>query len=148
VAIRLTAPRLAAWRLSALLAAGLLLWPAAALAADGSEPSLLGALFKMLAALALCLGLLLGGLHLLRRFKLVDAVRGDGRIKVVATKALGPKRYVSVVEVAGQQLVLGVAEGGITLLTRLDGGEPPPGRRRPVRLSRLSDLDNPEEYLP
>jgi flagellar protein FliO/FliZ len=121
--------------LTALVA--LLLLPATALAADAvQEPSLLTAVFKMFAALAICLGLLLGGVHLLRRFKLVDAVRGDAMIKVIATRALGPKRYVSVVEVAGQLLVLGVAEGGISLLTELPGPERDFGLSQPMTVGQ------------
>ncbi|MFH0810802.1 MAG: flagellar biosynthetic protein FliO [Pseudomonadota bacterium] len=112
--------------LAALAAALLvLLAPAAASCAMGeSEPSLLGAVFKMLAALAICLGLLIGGAHLLRRFKLVDAVRGDAAIKILSSRSLGPKRCISLVEVGGELLVIGVADGGVSLLTKLSPQTP------------------------
>jgi flagellar protein FliO/FliZ len=128
--------------LLAALAAGLVC-PAPALAEAGvAEPGLFVAVLKMIAALAVCLGLLLGGAHLLRRFKLVDSGRGESMIKLVATRALGPKRYVSVVEVAGQLLVLGVAEGGISLLTRLGARES--GGRGPLRPARGASLEDEE----
>lgn len=121
----------------------LLLGASPAWAAVGAEePSLLFAALKMVAALALCLGILFGGTHLLRRFRLLERIQGgEGVIKVVATRALGPKRYVSVVEVEGRRLVLGVAEGGVTLLDRLPGRENDSlERRRGVRLAhRLED---------
>jgi len=124
----------------------LLLTPSLALAAGGDEPSLGFAVLKMIAALAICLGLLFGGMHLLRRFKLVDRLQGDAVIKVVSTRSLGPKRYVSVVDVAGNLLVLGVAEGGVTLLTKLSSlgvhnGEP----RRPRRPGRAG-IEGEEEF--
>jgi len=109
-------------RFVALLAGVVLLLPAFALAEDVSsaEPSFVWAILKMIAALAICLGLLLGGLHVLRRLKIVTPLNDGGLINVLATKALGPKRYISVVEVAGELLVVGVAEGGINLLTRIE----------------------------
>jgi flagellar protein FliO/FliZ len=133
--------------LSAALLAALVLWPVPALAVEGYEPSLLVAVIKMFAALAVCLGVLIGGVHLLRRFNLVDQGRGETMIKVVATRALGPKRYVSVVEVGGLLLVLGVAEGGISLLTRLPGAEG--GLREPGQagLPRGCGCAVPEEFL-
>lgn len=131
--------------LLALTAALLLLWPWSALAAPAEEPSLLLAAVKMLAALAICLGLILGGVHLLRRFKLIDRLQGEAVIKVVATRALGPKRYVSVVEVEGRRLVLGVAEGGVTLLERLPAQEDYEEPRHYRSLAAVRGLEEDEE---
>lgn len=49
-------------------------------------------------------------------------------IRLVSSRALGGKRFLAVVEVDGQRLLLGVSDAQVTLVTRLGGstaaGEP------------------------
>jgi flagellar biogenesis protein FliO len=44
-------------------------------------------------------------------------------IEVMATYPLGPKQSITVVRIRGQQLVLGVTEGNVQLITQLDSDE-------------------------
>ncbi|MBI3090196.1 MAG: flagellar biosynthetic protein FliO [Candidatus Tectomicrobia bacterium] len=89
-------------------------------------PDLLTSSVKMAAALALLLGMLLVGAHLVRRYGLKGrGLLGQGSsVKVHATHYLGAKKSLAVVEVEGQRLVLGVTPQSITLLASLPG---PPG---------------------
>ncbi len=44
-------------------------------------------------------------------------------IEVVAVHALGPKQSITIVRIRGQQMVLGVTEGNVQLITQLDSDE-------------------------
>ena len=90
-----------------------------------TSPDLFYAGLKMAAALALVLGGLLLTLYLMRRFGLGRAARigGQEAIRVIATKALGPKKYITLVEVGGSVLTLGVTEDRITRLDKTPAEE-------------------------
>lgn len=104
--------------------------PAWALAEEAaSAPPLPGedfgaALSKMLLALALVLGLVIGLYWLARRFLPSQVAGPTGNMRVVGRLPLGPRKGLVLVEVAGRVLVLGVSEQGLNLLTTLsDPGE-------------------------
>lgn len=108
-----------------LAAAALALTPAAVFAQEnlpGSDaPDLITASLKMIGSLALILGLMLLLLYLLRRTNTGRSglLGGQDMVRVIATRALGPKKYITVVEVAGSVLTLGVTNEHISCLDKV-----------------------------
>ncbi len=97
--------------------------PAWALAQESAQP-LAGedfgaALTKMLLALALVLGLVVGLYWLARRFLPSQVAGPSGGMRVVGRLPLGPRKGLVLVEVAGRVLILGVSEQSLNLLTTL-----------------------------
>jgi flagellar biogenesis protein FliO len=71
-------------------------------------------------ALALTVGALALALALLRRW-LSRGRGGEGQtIRLVTSRYLGGKRFLTVVEVEGQRLLLGLAGDRVSLVARLD----------------------------
>jgi flagellar protein FliO/FliZ len=101
-----------------------------------AAPSLFGAVLALLAVLALVIGL---G-WLLKRMPGSGFRPAEG-MKLVASLSVGAKERVVVVEVNGQQLLLGVTAGGINTLHTL----PEPLRRRP---GARAGLQEPAEFRP
>jgi flagellar biogenesis protein FliO len=60
-------------------------------------------------------------------------------IEVVSTHHLGPKKSIAVVKVAGRNLVLGISQDSINLITQLDGAEAFDGGGAPE--AELDDID-------
>ena len=85
-----------------------------------------GAIFQMLCALALIVGLLLLGAFLLRRFG-GRAFGNSGAMRLVGGLALGPRERIVIVEIEETWLVVGVVPGQIKTLHTLPKGEPPVG---------------------
>lgn len=82
--------------------------------------SLTAAIFKTLGSLLLVLGLMLLLLFWIRKMGLVkNSSRPQGLITVLEHRMLGPKKQVSVLEVAGTYLVVGLSEQQITLIATL-----------------------------
>ncbi|WP_371182235.1 flagellar biosynthetic protein FliO [Xanthomonas sacchari] len=79
-----------------------------------SAPSLVGAVF----ALLLVLGLILAMAWVLKRLP-GSGFRPAQGLRVVASLAVGAKERVVVVEVNGEQLLLGVSPGGVRTLHHL-----------------------------
>lgn len=78
-------------------------------------------LLRMLGALAIVLGLMLAGLYFARRLKLgTGAGKGGALINVVASRYVGTRQWILIVEAAGTPLVLGVSRDRIETLCRLD----------------------------
>ncbi len=125
----------------------ILAFPAAVLGAPvpvggegGDAPSLAVALIKMLFALIMVLGLLLLGLHGVRKMKsLQEKAYGGDMVKVLTTKGLAPKKYVSVIEVGGEVMVLGLSETSVTLLGKMNK------ERLAQDIGRRIGSDGPEE---
>jgi len=97
-----------------------------------AAPSLFGAVLALLAVLALVIGL---G-WLLKRLPGSGFRPAEG-MKVVASLSVGAKERVVVVDVNGQQLLLGVTAGGINTLHTLPEPLPPPA---PVRVPDFKNL--------
>jgi flagellar protein FliO/FliZ len=85
-------------------------------------PDLVTTSMKMAGALALLIGGLLLAMYVLRRFgKLKGQPLGGGDvIRVIATRALAPKQYITVVKVGESVLTLGVTEQNIACLDKTD----------------------------
>ncbi len=100
-----------------------------------TSPGLFGAVF----ALLLVLGLIVGLGWLLKRMP-GSGFRPAAGLKLVASLPLGAKERVVVVEVAGQQLLLGVTAGGINALHTLDTPLPTPPPPSLPDLKKLPDF--------
>ena len=84
------------------------------------QPDLITAALKMVAALALILSVLWGALYAVKRFARLPGSEHRGRaVKVLASSYVGMKKTVSLVEIPGKILVLGITPERITLLDRI-----------------------------
>jgi flagellar protein FliO/FliZ len=104
-----------------------------------SAPSMFGAVFMLLVVL----GLIIGLGWVLKRLP-GGAFRPAEGLKVVASINVGAKERVVVVDVNGQQLLLGVTAGGISALHTLP--EPLPQTPAPT-LPTLKQLPNFAQLL-
>ena len=85
-------------------------------ASETGGDDMLAASFKVLAALVLVVGVMLLMYALSRRgLKMIPGQR-EGRIKVVETRSMGPRKGLFLVEVRGRELLLGVTADRINLL--------------------------------
>jgi len=100
-----------------------------------SAPGLFGAMVALLAVLALVVGL---G-WLLKRMP-GSGFRSSEGMKLVSSIAVGAKERVVVLEINGQQMLLGVTAGGISHLHALDTPLPPPPPLRVPDLKKLPDF--------
>ena len=91
-----------------------------ALAAEAiSEPSLLGSSLKMVAALAVICGILLLFYAASRKgFGILPQKKG-GLIKVLETRPLGGRKFLCIVKVRGEELLLGLSNDRIECLSKL-----------------------------
>ena len=86
-----------------------------------AAPELIPSALKMIAALAVVLGGLFVMVHLARRYLQRTGGPAKARlVRVVASQPIGVKKAVTLVEVPGCVLVLGVSGDRIQMLTRLD----------------------------
>lgn len=103
----------------------ILLAPQLALAAaeTGGDESLLIPALKMVGALGVVVGLLLLFYAASRKgFGILPRGR-DGQIRMLETKPLGGKKFLCLVRVRDQELLLGVSNERIECLTQLAAGE-------------------------
>ena len=86
-----------------------------------ATPDMMATTLKMLAALALVLAGLGGFFYISKRVMRKDMGAPGGKmIRVLASQHIGMKKNISLVEVPGAVLVLGIAGDSIRLLTRID----------------------------
>lgn len=87
-----------------------------------NELSFFPALLKMFFALAIVIGLLVATMYVLRRYlsHSPSGSRDGSLIQVIATRYLGPKCSILMVEVLGKVIVLGLTSGQMTVLTTID----------------------------
>lgn len=88
-----------------------------------AEPSLLGASLKMVAALAVICGILLLFYAASRKGFGVLPQKKDGLIKVLETRPLGGRKFLCVVKVRDEELLLGLSNDRIECLSKLTPGE-------------------------
>ena len=102
------------------LLVALLLCPAPLWAAETvAAPSLLGSTLKMLAVLAVLIGVLLLFYAASRKGFGVLPQRREGQIKVLETRPLGGRKFLCVVKVRDRELLLGLSHDRIECLTTL-----------------------------
>ena len=88
------------------------------------QPDLISTALKMLGILVILLGGLLITLYLSKRvFKRRDVEPRGKMIKVLASKYLGVKKSISLVEIPGAVLVLGITSDRIALLSKIENAE-------------------------
>ena len=80
------------------------------------------ALLKMIAALALVLGIMIGLAFLVRRFFQQTGIAApDGSaISILTVKYLGPKNSIMIVDILGEVVVLGLSNQQISYITTID----------------------------
>ncbi len=89
-----------------------------------NQPDMTMAALKMILALVFILGLIWGAYRWTRRTLPAGQAGGKGRlIKVLANHYLGVKKAITVVEVPGSVLVLGVSADRVNLLSRIEDPE-------------------------
>jgi len=88
------------------------------------NPDLLSTVLKMITALVIVLGGLFIVFYFLRRILKRD-VGGSGEklIRVLASSYIGVKKNISLIEVPGSILVIGVTSDNICLLTKIEDEE-------------------------
>jgi len=90
----------------------------------GKDDSHSSPVIRMISSLALVIGIFLIGAFLLRKKLLGKGVAGSGNlIKVLERGYIDVKKSIAIVDVAGEILVVGTCEGGITMLTKLENNE-------------------------
>jgi flagellar biogenesis protein FliO len=110
---------------AALLLCLMLAGPALAVeATDGlvmgtDNGSLLAMIAKTVGALAVVVGLMLLLLFWIRKMGLVKTGRGAALVNILETRMIAPKKYVTVLDVAGERFVVGITEQRISFLTSL-----------------------------
>jgi flagellar biogenesis protein FliO len=94
----------------------------ASFAAAGAEPGL----WQMAGSLAVVLGLVFVSAHLVRRLlgARLSLGQAGARLRLAQTLPLGGKRFLSLVEVDGQGLLLAISGDRIELLHLLEGDKP------------------------
>ncbi len=101
--------------------------PGVLAAEEQSTPNMFASSLKAMGALVLVLAIIFLVAWLARRYLHVipqGITKGDS-IKIVAVKAIGPKRTVHLLEVEGHKILIGSTEGGVSLLKELgsDSGQ-------------------------
>ncbi len=85
-------------------------------------PSMTSALIKMVTALATVLGILFVLAYFAKKYqsKIGSALGNSACVTILATSAIGVKKQITVVDVAGEVLVLGISGDNITMLKTID----------------------------
>ncbi len=82
------------------------------------------AVSKMILGLGIVFVLLFFLMRVLRRTNLVRGdPSSDSGIRLLTTKPIAPQKYISLVEIGGEVLALGISESQITLLTKIENKE-------------------------
>ena len=93
-------------------------------AADSiTEPSLLGASLKMAAALAVVIGILLLLYAASRKGFKVLPQKKNGLSQVVETRPLGGRKFLCVVKVRGEEMLLGMSNDRIEYLSKIPSAD-------------------------
>lgn len=97
-----------------------------------SNPDLFATTLKMVAALALVLGGMFVVFYFMKRFLNQKAFRGGGElIRILGSTYVGIKKSISLVEIPGAILVLGITNERISLLAKIDDEQTLTSLRRP-----------------
>jgi flagellar protein FliO/FliZ len=88
------------------------------------QPDLISTSLRMFAALAVILGGLLIALYYTKRKFRGESTGSKGKlIRVLGNTYIGMKKHISLVEVPGSILVLGITNDNISLLTKIEDDE-------------------------
>ena len=90
-------------------------------ASQGGQPGLLSSAVNVLGSLIIVLGILVVGLYWGKRFLKADQYGLKGKsVRVLGSTYLGMKKSISLVEIPGSILVLGLSNDNITLLSTIE----------------------------
>lgn len=92
-------------------------------AATTAEPSLLGSSLKMAAALAVVIGILLLLYAASRKGFGVLPQKKNGLIQVLETRPLGGRKFLCVVKVRGEEMLLGLSNDRIEYLSKVPSSD-------------------------
>ena len=89
---------------------------------SAEDPSVIGAMVKMISALALVIALVYGALYMLRRLmgRRLKGSGGTASLEVLETTFVGPHKAISLVRIGQRSVLVGVTDQQITTLTELD----------------------------
>lgn len=117
--------------------------------------SMVSAFLKMIFALAIVLGLLIGVMYFIKNFMQRTGPSADNHsiINILSSKYLGPKSSIILVEVMEQVIVVGISGQQMTPLARIDdpvavariksqGNSPQAGRFTGDKIAKLLSLAN------
>ncbi|MCA1743195.1 MAG: flagellar biosynthetic protein FliO [Desulfonatronovibrio sp.] len=99
---------------------------------------------KMASSLLILLGLIFLGFYLLKRFghKAGLGMSAQGKLKIMGALSIGPKKSVIVVRFLNKDLVLGVTDSQVTLLTENQVDDKSNDHKFSQVLSQKSDMDS------
>jgi flagellar protein FliO/FliZ len=95
-------------------------------------PTLLPSFLKMIFALSIVLGIMVAAAYFFRKFLGRSFSTGGDEstmINVIATRYLGPKSSIMLVDVLGELIVLGISNNQMSVLTTISD----PGARQKIR---------------
>ena len=93
---------------------------------DGTDKtSMLGATVRMIASLLGIMSLIAGGVFLLKKFSPYRGLGSGGKYQmtVMSKVSLGPKRYICLVKISDEILVIGITNTNISLLSKMRADE-------------------------
>lgn len=95
--------------------------------------------FKMLIALAIVLGMMIGAAYYIKKHFLhtMPNMNGSSLINIVATRYLGPKSSLMLIEVLGEVMLVGVTGQQMSLLSHIDD---------PEALGKIKNVRPPEPF--
>jgi len=109
-----------------------------------SAPDLTASVLRLGGALALVLGLFLGGVWLLKNWQRLNLRKGVApKLNVLEIKSLGQRQAIYVVGYQQQRLLLASSPAGITLLSHL----PEAGEEPETAVTRLSFAEAFQQVL-
>lgn len=84
--------------------------------------SLFYSFLKMIFALAIVLGVLIGGMYFVKKImqQMNPSSDNQGLINIISSKYMGPKNKIVLVEVLDQLIVLGISNQQMTALSHID----------------------------
>lgn len=99
---------------------------------------------KMASSLLIILGLIFLGFYLLKRYghKAGLGMGSQGKLKIIGALSIGPKKSVVVVRFLNKDLVLGVTDSQITLLTENQVDDKSNDHTFSQVLSQKTDMDS------
>ena len=98
--------------------------------------------FKMLAALAIVIGLMIVAAYFIKKYFLhsLPDMSGSALIKIVSTRHLSPKNSLLLIEVLGQVMLVGVSNQQMSMLSRIDD----PAAMEKIKTARLTEGPFPD----
>jgi flagellar protein FliO/FliZ len=90
-----------------------------------SSVDVFASIIKMMAALALVLGLMIAAAYVMKKImaRAGSGAADEGMIKIVSTRYLGPKNNIMLLEVLGRIMVVGVSNNQMSLLTTISDAD-------------------------